>query len=216
MDTPTLYAHWRDVPAGAWRWPHFSPAEIACRGTGELLVHPQALDALEALREALGHAPLILTSAYRSETHNRRVGGARRSKHREGTAFDIATGNHHPTVLRDAALGVGFQAAAWYPKQTFVHIDLGPPRTWGAPFPPRPVVHAEDATRFPPEATRPAPARVTTAVGGGATAVATGAGAVLETFDGDAARVAVVALILLVAAGVAAAWRLGWLTERAR
>ena len=28
----------------AWRWPNFSPAEIACRGTGKLLVNEAALD----------------------------------------------------------------------------------------------------------------------------------------------------------------------------
>ena len=30
----TSYAHFPDVPESAWRWPSFSPAEIACRGTG--------------------------------------------------------------------------------------------------------------------------------------------------------------------------------------
>lgn len=216
MDTPALYAHWRDVPDGVWRWPHFSPAEIACRGTGELLAHPQALDALEALRTALGNKPLSINSAYRSERHNRAVGGAKRSKHREGTAFDISCQNHHPTVLRDAAFAVGFQAAAWYPRSNFVHIDLGPPRSWGAPFPPAPATEIEEDERFAAEATRPKPATTMTAVASGAGAVASGSGVVLSSFDGDMAKLAVVALVLLVGAALFAAWRLGWLTERAR
>jgi hypothetical protein len=33
----------RDVPAAVCRWPNFSPAEIACRGTGKLLVNEAAL-----------------------------------------------------------------------------------------------------------------------------------------------------------------------------
>lgn len=41
-----FYEHWRDVPEEAWRWPNFSPAEIACRGTGKLLVNEAALDKL--------------------------------------------------------------------------------------------------------------------------------------------------------------------------
>jgi len=215
-DAPRLYRHWRDVPAGSWHWPHFSPAEIACRGTGELLVVPRALDALEDLRAALGGHPLILNSAYRSETHNRAVGGAKKSQHREGVAFDIACGNVHPTVLRVAAMACGFTAAAWYPKQTFVHIDMGPARSWGPAFPARPVVDREEANRFPPETTKPAALKVTTAVVSGAGAVASGSGAVLGNFDGDLAKLAVVALVLLVAAGLFAAWRLGWLTERGR
>ena len=57
-----------DVPAAAWRWPNFSPAEIACRGTGKLLVNESALDALQALRDHLGK-PLIVRSTYRSTEH---------------------------------------------------------------------------------------------------------------------------------------------------
>ncbi|MBB4314589.1 YcbK family protein [Roseospira marina] len=215
VETPSLYSHYRDVPAGSWRWPHFSPAEIACRGTGEILVHPQALDALEALRAALGGKPLIVNSAYRSATHNKAVGGATHSKHREGTAFDIACGNVHPTVLRDAAMACGFQAAAYYPKQGFVHVDLGPPRSWGPAFPARPLVDGEDDERFAVEKTKPAPGKVSTAVGLG-TSVAGGGAAILEQFDGDLAKLAVVALVLLVGGALLAAWRLGWLTERAR
>ncbi len=74
----TFYTHWRDVPAAAWRWPNFSPAEIACRGTGRLLLNEAALDRLQALRDRLGK-PLIVRSAYRSPEHNRAVGGAKAS-----------------------------------------------------------------------------------------------------------------------------------------
>ena len=28
------FRHFRDVPDSLWRWKNFSPAEIACRGTG--------------------------------------------------------------------------------------------------------------------------------------------------------------------------------------
>ena len=60
-----------------------------------MLVNEAALDKLQALRGALGK-PLIVRSAYRSPEHNRAVGGAKRSKHMEGTAFDIAMANHDP------------------------------------------------------------------------------------------------------------------------
>ena len=69
-------------------WPNFSPAEIACRGTGKLLVNEPALDKLQALRDRLGK-PLIVRSACRSPEHNRVVGGAKASKYLEGIAFDI-------------------------------------------------------------------------------------------------------------------------------
>jgi hypothetical protein len=91
----TFYDHWRDVPAAAWRWPNFSPAEIACRGTGKLLVNEAALDALQALRTALAK-PLIIRSAYRSPEHNRAVGGAKASKHPKW----IASTPPWPTTVR--------------------------------------------------------------------------------------------------------------------
>jgi len=105
--TTTTFKHWRDVPGGAWRWKNFSPAEIACRGSGSLLLNEEALDKLQALRDWIGK-PLIVRSAYRSPEHNRAVGGAPRSKHMDGTAFDIAMANHDPMAFEAAARAVGF------------------------------------------------------------------------------------------------------------
>jgi hypothetical protein len=51
--TTTFHSHWRDAPESSWRWPNFSPAEIACRGTGKLLINEAALDRLQALRDRL-------------------------------------------------------------------------------------------------------------------------------------------------------------------
>ena len=94
-----FYDHNTDVPAEDCRWPDFSPAEMACRGTGKLKLHPEARDKLQALRDRLGK-PLIVRSAYRSPEHNRAVGGATRSKHLGGAAFDIAMSNHNPLSIR--------------------------------------------------------------------------------------------------------------------
>ena len=105
----TLYTHWREVPKAAWRWANFLPAEIACRGTGNLLVNEAALDKRQALRDRLGK-PLIIRSAYRSPEHNRIVGGAKASKHMEGIAFDIAMANHDPEAFVAAARAIGCQA----------------------------------------------------------------------------------------------------------
>lgn len=128
------YRHWRDVPERAWRWKNFSPAEVACRGTGRLKLNPEAMDKLQALRDRLGK-PLIVRSAYRSPEHNQAVGGAPRSKHMDGTAFDVAMSNHDPIAFEAAAREVGFEGFGFYPRSGFMHIDLGPARSWGDPFP---------------------------------------------------------------------------------
>ncbi len=132
--TTMTYNHWRDVPERSWRWKNFSPAETACRGSGSLRINEDALDKLQALRDRLGK-PLIVRSAYRSPAHNRAVGGAPRSKHMDGTAFDIAMSNHDPVAFEAAARAVGFLGFGYYPRSGFMHIDLGPARQWGERFP---------------------------------------------------------------------------------
>lgn len=126
----TIYHHSR-IPAGVWRWPHFSPQEIACRGTGTVLLTDasmDALDRLERLRELMGH-PLIVNSGYRSPEHNRAVSGARASKHMEGIAFDISMANVDPHEFEAAARACGFRGIGIYPPQkptgarNFIHID---------------------------------------------------------------------------------------------
>ncbi len=46
--TNHYYADWRDVPEKLWRWPNFSPEEIACRGDDTIRVNEAALDKLQA------------------------------------------------------------------------------------------------------------------------------------------------------------------------
>jgi zinc D-Ala-D-Ala carboxypeptidase len=142
-DPIRTFRHFRDVPQNLWRWPNFSPAEIACRGTGQIKLHPEALDKLQALRDRLGK-PLIVRSAYRSPEHNRAIGGAKASKHMDGTAFDIAMVNHDPAAFEAAARAVGFLGFGYYPRSGFMHIDLGTARTWGERFPARPVPFARE------------------------------------------------------------------------
>lgn len=166
-DPIRTFRHFRDVPQDFWRWKNFSPAEIACRGTGQLKLHPEALDKLQALRDRLGK-PLILRSAYRSPEHNRAVGGAKASKHMDGTAFDVAMGNHDPVAFETAARDAGFLGFGYYPRSGFMHIDLGPARTWGNKFPVRAVPFA---TEMPP--VREALAESRTLRGTGAAGVAT-------------------------------------------
>jgi len=141
--TTMTYKHWRDVPERSWRWKNFSPAEIACRGSGSLRINEEALDKLQALRDRLGK-PLIVRSAYRSPAHNRAVGGAPRSKHMAGTAFDIAMANHDPVAFEAAARAVGFLGFGYYPRSGFMHIDLGPARQWGERFPVRATAFAAE------------------------------------------------------------------------
>ena len=142
-DPIRTFRHYSEVPERIWRWKNFSPAEIACRGTGQLKLVPEALDKLQALRDRLGK-PLIVRSAYRSPEHNRAVGGAKASKHMDGMAFDIAMANHDSVAFEVAAREVGFLGFGYYPRSGFMHIDLGPARSWGEKFPVRATAFAAE------------------------------------------------------------------------
>ena len=141
-----VYSNYKTVPASVWTWPSFSPQEMACKGTGELVIDTDAMDKLQALRDALGK-PLIITSAYRSPEHNRAVGGAKASKHMEAIAFDVRMDNHDPHKFEIAARTIGFTGFGYYPKSGFMHIDTGPARRWGKPWP-------ESNTEWPVEPPR--------------------------------------------------------------
>ena len=178
-----VYKNWSLYPMSEWRWPAFSPQEMASRGDGELLIDPVAMDRLQALRIKLGK-PLIINSAYRSEAHNRRLKGNKNSQHRLAKAFDVRMDNHNPQAFERAARECGFTGFGHYPKSGFMHIDIGPARRWndGSWFP-----SAGATPSFQPEAK---PATLVTELmkpevlmsGGsiltGATAVAQGSGPV--------------------------------------
>lgn len=161
------YLDFRNVPKSAWPWKNFSPAEIACRGTGQIKISTEAMDKLQALRVKLGK-PLIVRSAYRSPEHNKAVGGAKASKHMLGEAFDISMANHDPVVFEAAAREVGFLGFGYYPRSGFLHIDLGSAREWGERFPVRATAFAAET---PP--VREALASSRTLRGAGAAGVAT-------------------------------------------
>ncbi|WP_323034939.1 YcbK family protein [Pararhodobacter sp.] len=172
--TTLTYTHWRDVPETTWHWPSFSPAEIACRGSGAIKIKTEAMDMLQRLRNRLAK-PLIVLSAYRSPEHNRAVGGAPASKHMQGTAFDIAMANHDPMAFEAAAREVGFLGFGFYPRSGFMHIDLGPARSWGDRFPVQATAFIEET---PPA--REVLAQSRTLRGTGAAGVATVGAAGIE------------------------------------
>lgn len=207
----TLYQSWKDVPKGKWRWPNFSPRELACKGTGSLLVDEVALDKLQQLRDTLG-IPLLVTSAYRSPEHNRKVGGAKESYHMKGCAYDIRMENQDPVAFEYAARDVGFRGVGYYPKQGFMHIDLGPERTWGTPF-------KRSATALRPEPEARKSITESTTVQASVVQVASGAGAAVAAV-GALDGMAQVALLVLAGVTIVAAlvvfrerlkaWAEGW------
>ena len=122
------FSHYREVPKEIWRWKNFIPAEIASNRDGSLLLNFQAMDTLQKARDMAGKA-FVIHCGYRDELHNANVGGAPRSLHLEGKAFDIGlVGFTKPEligILKEAGFtGLGVHYA------TFVHADIGRKRQW--------------------------------------------------------------------------------------
>ena len=66
-----------------WRWPNFTPKEIACRHCGELSINEDFLDKLQRQRSGVGR-PIVVSSVYRCPIWNAFVGGAPLSTHKLG------------------------------------------------------------------------------------------------------------------------------------
>jgi len=206
------FDHWTKVPVTLWRWPNFSPEEIACRGTGKIGIDPEAMDRLQCLRGLIA-APLMLNSAYRSPEHNRAVGGAAHSQHLKARAFDVSMANHDPETFEAAARKAGFTGFGFYPRNDFIHIDTGPAREWGARWK-RPA-RADDrpTARFSPP---PAPRPETLAEDHGARSAAIGTGgglAVLTTLAPALGNLGPAAQIVAVCGAFALIAGLGWIVR---
>ncbi|HFB54528.1 MAG TPA: peptidase M15 [Hellea balneolensis] len=109
-----------------WKWLSFSPKEMACRHCGEQYYWPLFMNRLQAARDKVGKQ-FHIHSAHRCSLHNARIGGAPLSQHLR-LAADIGLDNHQPDVLLRACKDVGFTGFGFY--TTFLHIDLGPKRSW--------------------------------------------------------------------------------------
>ena len=100
-------------------------------------ISPQLGQILEELAESYG-STLTITSAYRSPAYNKKVGGAKKSVHKQGLACDVVMSNttkeQRLDFIRKAAaagikgLGLYFSSSS---GANFIHCDLGGTRQWG-------------------------------------------------------------------------------------
>lgn len=77
-----------------------------------------------------GGAPLVVTSAFRTESTNARVGGAPQSRHITAQALDIKIAGKSTTDIAAIAREAGAGGVGRYPRRGFVHVDTGMRRDW--------------------------------------------------------------------------------------
>ncbi|EAW5910815.1 serine/threonine protein kinase [Salmonella enterica] len=103
---------------------YFKRKEFSCRcGCGQDTVDAELLAILEDVREHFGK-PVIINSANRCPTHNKRVGGASNSTHLRSIASDIVVKGVSPSAVYDyldskypSKYGIG-------KYNSFTHIDV--------------------------------------------------------------------------------------------
>ena len=91
----------------------------------------------------------------------------------QGDAFDVRMENHDPHEFEAAARAVGFTGFGYYPKSGFMHIDLGPARSWGTHWPRTVTTWPTETARQPESLTEDREAQAAAGAGvAGAVAVA--------------------------------------------
>ncbi len=100
---------------------------------------PREFDLLHALMLTL-HRPdglIDVICGYRTPATNESLrtrapvtGVSENSYHMVSKAIDISVPGVSTEQLRDAALSLGMGGVGYYPSSHFVHVDVGPVRTW--------------------------------------------------------------------------------------
>lgn len=91
------------------------------QGSGQLM-DPKLLEMIDKARDIYGK-PIHVTSGYRTEAHNRKVGGVSSSSHLKGLAIDVACIKSRDRFeMLNALLEVGFNRIGV--ASTFIHVDI--------------------------------------------------------------------------------------------
>lgn len=102
---------------------NFIVREFACGdGSDKILIDDQLVLILQKIRDHFGR-PLNITSAYRNEAYNKKVGGVSSSYHTKGQAADIYISGVEPAAIAAYAEKLGVLGVGLYTKDRFVHVD---------------------------------------------------------------------------------------------
>lgn len=100
---------------------NFKVKEFKCKdGSDEILIDDKLISYLQQIRDYF-NKPVIINSGYRTQEHNRRVGGALNSYHKQGRAADISISGVTTRDIASFAEFIGCLGIGLY--DNFVHID---------------------------------------------------------------------------------------------
>jgi uncharacterized protein YcbK (DUF882 family) len=102
---------------------NFSAKEFECREphpSGEHRISKDLVQKLQQLRDVMG-VSLTITSGYRHEAYNRKIGGASRSQHIHGNAADVKCADLNRLFEECKKI---FPAVGDGRKRGFIHVDV--------------------------------------------------------------------------------------------
>ena len=104
--------------------PHLKVREFRCKDGGDaVFVSLRLAELLEQIRVHFG-AAVTINSAYRTPSHNAKVGGTSRSQHLYGLAADIKVAGVSPAAVADYAEQLLGSHGGVGRYSTFTHIDV--------------------------------------------------------------------------------------------
>lgn len=103
---------------------NFRVREFRCQdGSDVVFIESDLVDILQKIRDHFGKA-VTITSAFRTASHNKKVGGATYSQHLYGKAADIKVSGVAASVVADFAETLMPSTGGIGRYSTFTHVDV--------------------------------------------------------------------------------------------
>ena len=103
---------------------NFRVREFRCQdGSDVVFIESDLVDILQKIRDHFGKA-VTINSAFRTFSHNKKVGGATYSQHLYGKAADIKVSGVAPSVVADFAETLMPSTGGIGRYSTFTHVDV--------------------------------------------------------------------------------------------
>lgn len=103
---------------------NFKVSEFKCNdGSDTVLISDKLVDLLQNIRDHFG-AAVTINSAYRTESYNKKIGGATKSQHVNGTAADIVVKGATPLEVAQYVEHIMPDHGGIGVYQTFTHVDV--------------------------------------------------------------------------------------------
>ena len=103
---------------------NFKVSEFKCNdGSDTVLISDKLVDLLQKIRDHFGVA-VTINSAYRTESYNKKIGGATKSQHVNGTAADIVVKGATPLEVAQYVEHIMPDSGGIGVYQSFTHVDV--------------------------------------------------------------------------------------------